>query len=69
MPRYPHIHIQLNLTGPEGNAFMILRKVMMALEIDGVGKRTWEEYHAEATAGDYEHLLTVTREWVVVDEI
>lgn len=45
---------ELQLSGVDGNAFMILgkaRKVALANGMD------WEKINAEAQAGDYDHLL------------
>ena len=46
--------IVVDLTGPNGNAFALLgmaRKWAKQLDLD------WSEIKAEATSGDYEHLL------------
>ena len=49
--------IEIDLTGPDGNAFVILG---IAQKLNAqVGRRNWEELHAEMTSGDYEHLLEV----------
>ena len=45
---------ELELSGVDGNAFMLLgkaRKVALKNNMD------WEKINAEATAGDYDHLL------------
>ena len=54
-----------DLTGPDGNAFVILGKVKNALERSGRHDLV-DEYLKEATGGDYEHLLKVTSEYVEV---
>lgn len=44
----------LELSGVDGNAFMLLgkaRKVALKNNMD------WEKINAEATSGDYDHLL------------
>ena len=45
-----------------GNAFEILVKTRLALRKAGAPKEYREQFHKEATAGDYDHLLqTVIR--------
>ena len=51
--RYP---IEIDLTGPDGNAFVLLGKAKnfaKQLELDG------DKIVDEMTSGDYEHLLKV----------
>lgn len=49
--------IEIDLNGPDGNAFVILG---YARQLNAkVGRRNWEEFHAEMTSDDYEHLLEV----------
>lgn len=60
--RFPHIRVRLS--GQDGNAFFILGRVMEAMRRAGVEKEVREEYRAAATAGDYDHLLMVTMQWV-----
>ncbi len=43
-----------NLSGPEGNAFVILGR---AIKTARAFKLDWEAIQKEATSGDYEHLL------------
>jgi hypothetical protein len=65
--KYPHIRVELgNLAGPEGNAFVILRRVSGAMAEVGLSKEEVEEYTAEAQSGDYDNLLSVTGRWVTV---
>lgn len=65
-PFYPDVPVMLgDLLGPEGNAFVILGRVMQALKEAGAPA---DEYHDAATSGDYENLLFVTRTWVRVLE-
>ncbi len=60
--KYPNIKVQL--AGEDGNAFAIMARVSKALRRSGVGTKEVEEYFAEATSGDYDHLLRTTMEWV-----
>lgn len=55
---------EVKLIGEDGNAFYILAKVSKALKRNGYTKEEVAEYYAQATAGNYSHLLAVTSEWV-----
>jgi hypothetical protein len=72
-PLYPGAVIQL--TSEDSNAFAIMQRVKQALrahlkETKGYGwdqvRPLWEEYFAEATSADYDHLLRTTLRWVSV---
>ena len=48
--------IEIDLTGPDGNAFVLLaiaRDLAIKLDLD------WNYIHTEMTSGDYENLLQV----------
>lgn len=64
MSKYPDIEVEL--IGQDGNAFLILGKVQKALREGGVSDEEVKQYYEEATAGDYNHLLRTTMEWVEV---
>ena len=55
--------VVVKLVGEDGNAFSILGRVSRALRRAGMPEKA-EEYLARATAGDYDHLLAVTLEYV-----
>ncbi len=55
--------VTVKLVGEDGNAFSILGRVSKALRRAGMPEKA-EEYLARATAGDYDHLLAVTLEYV-----
>ena len=55
--------VVVKLVGEDGNAFAILGRVSKALRRAGMPEKA-EEYLARATAGDYNHLLAVTLEYV-----
>lgn len=58
--KYPHIEVQL--TGTDGNAFAVLGNVQKALRKHGVSEQEIVEFMDEAMSGDYDHLLqTVVR--------
>ena len=64
MIKYPEIKVQLS--GNDGNAFMILGNVDHALMRGGVDKAERDEFQAEATQDDYDHLLQTCMRWVTV---
>ena len=57
---------EVQLTGEDGNAFAIMGKVSKALRRAGADKEYIDQYHNEATSGDYDNLLMVTMEYVDV---
>jgi len=61
-PRYPDVQVQLS--GEDGNAFAILGRTAGALRAAGVPQEEIDEFFAEATSGDYDHLLQTTMAWV-----
>jgi hypothetical protein len=61
-PRYPQVQVQLS--GQDGNAFAILGRTTAALRAAGVPPQEIDAYVAEATSGDYDHLLHTTMAWV-----
>jgi len=64
-PRFPDIKV--TLVGEDGNAFAILGRVRKALQRANVQRHLVDEYHREATMGDYDHLLATTLAWVTVE--
>ena len=63
-PLYPSIEVQLS--GQDGNAFAILGRMERALRHEGLSKERIAEFHSEATASDYDHLLRTCARWVTV---
>ena len=61
-PRYPDIQVQL--TGQDGNAFAILGRTTGALRRAGLPQEEIDDYVAEATSGDYDHLLQTNMRWI-----
>jgi hypothetical protein len=53
----------VKLTGEDGNAFAILGRTAAALRRAGVPQEQIDDYFAEATSGDYDHLLQTTMRW------
>jgi hypothetical protein len=68
--RHPEVHIQL--TGEDGNGFLIASRVRMALKKAGINEEEreefWneerEEFWNEALSGDYSHLFAQVIKWV-----
>ena len=54
--------ITLNLQNVSGNAFAILGVCRRALERSGK-RGLWDEFHKEATSGDYNNLLCTVSDW------
>lgn len=63
-PKYPHVEVQL--TGTDGNAYAVLGEVQRALAKGGVGQAERDAFFTEATASDYDHLLRTCCAWVEV---
>ena len=64
MCKYPNIKVKL--VGRDGNAFAILGAVSAALRKGGISQVERDAFFAEATKGDYNHLLATAMEWVEV---
>ena len=56
----------LKIIGTDGNAFALLGKARRAAYAAGM-KDKWPEIQAEATAGDYDHLLGTLMEYFDVE--
>ena len=63
-PKYPAVHV--TLTGRAGKAYALLGAVSAALKRAGISKAQRDAFLAEATAGDYDHLLQTAIRWVEV---
>jgi hypothetical protein len=61
--RHPDVEVQL--TGQDGNAFAVLGAVRKAL-VEAGHQDEVEAFFAEATSGDYDHLLGTCMRWVTV---
>lgn len=57
---------KVKLIGEDGNAFLIIGKVLKALKRAGL-EHLCKEYTDKATSGDYDNLLAVTMEYVDVE--
>ena len=64
-PQIRHPEIQVQLSGTDGNAYAILAAVRAALRRVGHADEV-AAFLAEATSGDYAHLLATCMRWVTV---
>lgn len=55
MPKYPHIEVELS--GQDGNAFFIIGRVVSALRRAGVPADEVQSFQTEAMSGDYDNVL------------
>lgn len=62
--KYPDIVVQLS--GEDGNAFVIIGKVRRALKRADVPKDEIDSFSEEAISGDYDHVLRTCMKWVTV---
>ena len=63
-PKYPAARVEIDLAGPDGNAFAIMGRVSLALESVGADGSEVRAFRRECKAGDYENLLRVCARWV-----
>jgi len=62
----PKFDIDVQLTGKDGNAFIVLGAVLSALKKAGATAREMSEFQDEAMKGDYDNLLQTCMRWVNV---
>ncbi len=60
--KYPDIDVQLS--GEDGNAFVIIGRVSSALRRADVSNDIIEAFREEAMAGDYDGVLQTAMRWV-----
>lgn len=60
-PKYPHVRVQLS--GQDGNAFMILGLCQRAAKDAGLPKEEINVFYEEATSGDHDHLIRIAMCW------
>lgn len=63
-----HIRFPLpDLTGPEGNAFALLKKSEQLMKDEGIQDFLFSEFQSEAmSGGTYEHVLVTIRKWFTI---
>lgn len=64
-PKHPEITIKM--VGKDGNAFSILARCRQAMREAGLPQSEIDAFQAEATAGDYDHLLQTCMRWFDVE--
>lgn len=62
-----HPEITINLTSIDGNAFCILGRCIGAMKKEGLSIKEQEEFHKEATSGNYDHLLQTCMKWFNIE--
>lgn len=63
--KYPEIVVQLS--GEDGNAFMILGRVKSAMRRGGVSNEDQNAFLKEAMSSDYDNLLQTCMKWVEIE--
>ena len=58
--------LELDIIGQDGNAFAIMGAAGRVLKTADLYEEYWSDYYAEATAGDYDHLLRTTMKYFEV---
>jgi hypothetical protein len=58
-----HPEVRLRIVGEDGNAFAILGRCRRAAREAGLPKEEISHFFAEATAGNYDHLLATAMRW------
>ena len=62
----PKFNIEVQLVGTDGNAFALMGRVQRGIRDAGGTKEDTDAFYAEATSGDYDHLLQTCMEYVNV---
>ena len=55
-------NVKVKMVGEDGHAFACLGRCHQALRRAGK-MEMWDEFHKEATSGDYNHLLATLSDW------
>lgn len=64
-PKYPQIVLDLYEV-EHNNAFEILGEARALMRDEGIDQSEREAYINEATSGDHDHLVEVTKKWFTV---
>ena len=62
--KYPNIEVQLS--GSDGNAMMIIGKVRLAMKRAGVTAEELRDFSEKAMSGNYDNLLQTCMKWVII---
>ena len=63
MAKFKTKQVRISKSGQDGNAFTVLGLCASALRKAGASEEDVRNYLADATSGNYEHLLAVSAEW------
>lgn len=63
-PKYPEIEV--DISGQDGNAFVIIGRVRQAMRRAGVHNDEISTFTTEAQSGDYDNVLRTCMRWVDV---
>ena len=63
--KYPEVTVKL--VGGNGNAFVVLGSVIRAMRAAKLPDDEIKQFQAEATSGDYSHVLQTCMAWVEVE--
>lgn len=63
-PKYPNVIVEMDIDGPDGNAFAIMGRVQAALKKAGATKEELNQYTMDSMSGDYDNLLATADRWV-----
>jgi hypothetical protein len=63
-PKYPNVIVEMDIDGPDGNAFAIMGRVQAALKKAGATKEELAQYSMDSMSDDYENLLAAADKWV-----
>jgi hypothetical protein len=56
----------LNVDGPQGNAYAVMGTVENCMKRAGYDRARIDEVITEMKAGDYDHLISVARQWITI---
>lgn len=62
-PNFP-LDVTIDISGPDGNAFVILGRTAAALRGVGFSQEEIDRFWAEATSADYDHLCAEAAKYV-----
>ena len=63
--KYPDVVVELS--GIDGNAFSVMGATQRAMKLAGISKEECDQYFTEATASDYDNVISTTMKWVSVE--
>ena len=67
MTNIKHPEITVQLSGQDGNAFMILSLCKRAMQLAHLPQEEIDQFMKEAMSGDYNHLLATAMTWFDIE--